>query len=152
MRLKVRRFWGAIRHDLPIQFGHEQLTSYGGLELVRRYFHLIGLNARIRCALGKHVRGDYGGSHLVLLVIGLLVVGARRLQHLRYLANDSLFARFCGLARIPSDRTVVNWLKQFTQTSRGALMRLNSELLYERIEQLNLRRLIYVESRCGAVV
>ena len=141
---------GAIRHDLPIQFGHEQLTSYGGLELVRRYFHLIGLNARIRCALGKHVRGDYGGSHLVLLVIGLLVVGARRLQHLRYLANDSLFARFCGLPRIPSDRMVVNWLKQFTQTSRGALMRLNSELLYERIEQLNLRRLMI--DRDGTVI
>src|ERR1700687_4188505 len=88
MRWKVRRLWRAIRQELPIQFGHEQLTSYGGLELVRRYFQLIGLNARIRRALGKHAGGDYGGSHLVLLVIGLLVVGARRLQHLGYLAND----------------------------------------------------------------
>jgi hypothetical protein len=141
MRLKVRRLWRAIKRELPIQFGHEQLTSYGGLELVRRYFQLIGLNARIRRALGKHAGGDYGGSHLVLLVIGLLVVGARRLQHLRYLANDSLLARFCGLSRIPSDRTVVNWLKQFTQTSLRALMRLNSELLYEQIAKLGLRRL-----------
>jgi len=141
MRLKVRRLWRAIKRELPIQFGHEQLTSYGGLELVRRYFQLIGLNARIRRALGKHAGGDYGGSHLVLLVIGLLVVGARRLQHLRYLANDSLFARFCGLSRIPSDRTVVNWLKRFTQTSLRALMRLNSELLYEQIAKLGLRRL-----------
>jgi len=141
MRLKVRRLWRAIKRELPIQFGHEQLTSYGGLELVRRYFQLIGLNARIRRALGKHTHGDYGGNHLVLLVIGLLLVGARRLQHLRYLANDSLFARFCGLSRIPSDRTVVNWLKQFTQTSLRALMRLNSELLYEQIAKLGLRRL-----------
>ena len=141
MRLKVRRLWRVIKRELPIQFGHEQLTSYGGLELVRRYFQLIELNARIRRALGKHAGGDYGGSHLVLLVIGLLVVGARRLQHLRYLANDSLFARFCGLSRIPSDRTVVNWLKQFTQTSLHALMRLNSELLCEQIAKLGLRRL-----------
>src|SRR6202162_2807537 len=141
MRLKVRRLWRAIKRELPIQFGHEQLTSYGGLELVRRYFHLIGLNARIRCALGKHAGGDYGCTHLVLLVVGLVVVGARRLQHLRYLANDSLFGRFCGLARIPSDRTVVNWFKQFTQTSLGALMCLNSELLYEQIAKLGLRRL-----------
>src|SRR6202790_5659240 len=74
-------------------------------------------------------------------MIGVLVVGARRLQHLRYLANDSLFARFCGLSHIPSDRTVVNWLKQFTQTSLRALMRLNSELLYEQIAKLGLRRL-----------
>jgi hypothetical protein len=108
------KFLTGPKRELPIQFGHEQLTSYGGLELLRRYFQLIGLNARIRRALGKHAGGDYGATHLVLLVIGLLVVGARRLQHLRYLANDSLFARFCGLSRIPSDRTVVNWLKQFT--------------------------------------
>src|ERR1700730_18319840 len=141
MRLKVRRLWWAVKQELPIQFGHEQLTSHGGLELVRRYFQLIELKALIRRALGKHTRGDYGGSHLVLLVIGLLVVGTRRLQHLRYLANDPLFARFCGLARIPSDRTVVNWLKQFTQCSLRALTRINSELLFEQIEQLKLRRL-----------
>ena len=143
MRLKVTRLWRAIKRELPIQFGHEQLTSYGGLELVRRYFHLIGLNARIRRALRHHGGGggDYGCTHLVLLVIGLLVVGARRLQHLRYLANDPLFARFCGLARIPSDRTVVNWLKQFTQASLGALARINRELLYEQIQKLGLRRL-----------
>jgi hypothetical protein len=133
MRLKVRRLWRVIKRELPIQFGDEQLTSHGGLKLVRRYFQLIGLNARIRLALSKQAGGDYGCTHLVLLLIGLLVVGARRLQHLRYLANDSLFARFCGLSRIPSDRTVVNWLKQFTQTSLGALMRLNCELLYEQI-------------------
>jgi len=30
MRLKVRRLWRAIKRELPIQFGHEQLTSYGG--------------------------------------------------------------------------------------------------------------------------
>jgi hypothetical protein len=65
----------------------------------------------------------------------------RPLAHLRYLANDPVFARFCGLARIPSDRTVVNWLKQFTQCSLRALTRINSELRYEQIKQLKLRRL-----------
>jgi hypothetical protein len=52
-----------------------------------------------------------------------------------------LFARFCGLARIPSDRTVVNWLKQFTPSSVRALMRISSALLYEQIAQLKLCRL-----------
>jgi hypothetical protein len=102
MRLTVRRWWRAIKHELPLQCGHEQLTCYGGLELVRRYFQLIELKARMRQALGKHIRGDYGGTHLVLLVSGLLVVGVRRLQHWRYLTDDSMFARFCGRARIPT--------------------------------------------------
>jgi len=142
MRLTVARLRRVIKRDFSIQFGREQLTSYGGLELLRRFFGLIGLKARIQCAFAaQRLGGDYGASHLVLLVIGLLVVGARRLGHLRYVANDPLLARLCGLSRIPSDRTVVNWLKQFTQSSLRALMRLNSELLYEQIAKLGLRRL-----------
>jgi hypothetical protein len=74
-------------------------------------------------------------------MIGLFVVGARRLEHLRYLAHDPLVARVCGLARLPTDRTVVNWLKQFTQEALQALVTLNSELLYEQLERLNLPRL-----------
>jgi hypothetical protein len=142
MRLTVARLRRVIKRDFSIQFGREQLTSYGGLELLRRFFSLIGLKARIQCAFAaQRLGGDYGASHLVLLVIGLLVVGARRLGHLRYVANDPLLARLCGLSRIPSDRTVVNWLKQFTQSSLRALMLLNSELLYEQIAKLGLRRL-----------
>src|SRR6266852_2511497 len=120
MRLKVGRLRRLVKRDLPIEFGREQLTSYGGLELLRRYFQLIGLTQRLRRGFREHqLGGDYGCAHLVLLVI----------------------ARLCGLARIPSDRTVVNWLKQFTQASLRALARVNSELLYEQIQQLDLRRL-----------
>jgi hypothetical protein len=64
-----------------------------------------------------------------------------RLAPLRYVAHDPLFARLCERSRIPSDRTVVNWLKQFTQTSRHALVRLNRELLYEQLDKLKLPRL-----------
>jgi hypothetical protein len=49
------------------------------------------------------------------------------------MAQDPLFARLCGLARIPTNRTVVNWLKQFTQASLRALARINSELLLDEI-------------------
>lgn len=142
MRLRVAGLWRTIKRELPIRCGHEQLTSYGGLELLRRYFQVIGLPLRLRQALAGHqVDSDYGSAHLIVLVVGLLAVGARRLRHLRYLAHDCLFVRFCGLTRLPSDRTVVNWLKQFTQASLGALARLNRELLYEQIEQLKLARL-----------
>jgi Transposase DDE domain group 1 len=142
MRFRVAGLWRRIKRELPLQFGHEQLTSDGGLELLRRYFQLIGLPARRQRALAGHqVGGDYGCSHVVVLVIGLWAVGARRLRHLREVAHDCLCARFCGLTRIPSDRTVVHWLKQFTQAALGARARLNRELRDEQIEQLKLARL-----------
>ena len=142
MRFKILRLRRVVKRDLPIEFTGERLTSYAGLELVRRYFRVIGLHRRIRCAFRAHdLGGDYGCVHLVILVVGLLLVGARRLKQLRYVESDPLFARLCGLARIPRDRTVVNWLKQFTQSSLQALVRINSELLYDQIRALDLRRL-----------
>src|SRR6266481_6443096 len=76
MRLKVGRLGRVVKRDLAIEFGGEQLTSYGGLELLRRYFHLIGLNHRIRRGFREHqLRGDYSCTHLVLLVIALLWSG-----------------------------------------------------------------------------
>ena len=93
-----------------MEFVRQDLTSYGGLELLRRYFRLLGLHRRIRQAFHAYgLGGDYGGGRLVLLLIALFVVGARRLEHLRYLGHDPLVARRCGLARLPTERTVVNW-------------------------------------------
>jgi len=127
---------------LRIEFVRQDLTSYGGLELLRRYFRLLDLHRRLRDAFRAYgLGGDYGGGRLALLLITLFVVGARRLEHLRYLAHDPLVARLCGLARMPSERTVVNWLKQFTQAALQAVITLNSELLYEQIERLGLPRL-----------
>jgi hypothetical protein len=142
MRLTVARLRRVVKADLPIEFVPQQLTAYGGLELLRRYFRLLGLHHRIRQAFsGYGLGGDYGAGRLITLIIGLFVVGARRLEHLRYLAHDPLVARLCGLARLPTDRTVVNWLKQFTQEALQALIALNSALLYEQLERLNLPRL-----------
>ena len=49
------------------------------------------------------------------MVLALFYAGARRLEHLRFLSDDPLVTRFCGLARLPTRRTVANWLRQFTQ-------------------------------------
>lgn len=142
MRLRIASLRRAVKGDLRIEFVQQDLTSYGGLELLRRYFRLLDLHRRIRQAFSAYgLGGDYGAARLLLLIVTLFVVGARRLEHLRYLAHDPLVARLCGLARLPSERTVVNWLKQFTQAALQAVITLNSALLYEQIERLGLPRL-----------
>ena len=140
MRLSVRSLRRVVKGDLPIEFVQQDLTSYGGLELVRRYLHRLDVMARLRRAVA-HVPSDYGGGRLVLLVVALFYVGARRLEHLRYLAGDPLIARFCGVARFPTAHTVSNWLKQFTQATLAPLIQLNHDLVVEAITKLRLPRL-----------
>ena len=142
MRLKVAGLRGVVKQDLPIEFTEDRLTSYAGLELVRRYVQQLQLARRVREALEPYaLGGDYGSGRLSLLVLTLLIVGGRRLEHLKYIGSDALVGRLCGLARIPSARTVVNWLKQFTSPCVQALRALNRDLICEQIERLGLRRL-----------
>src|SRR5512134_2976389 len=82
MRLKVRSLRQVVKGDLPIQFVPQRLTSYGGLELVRRYLGTLAIVGRLRTALAA-IPSDYGSARLALLVIGVFYVGARRLEHLR---------------------------------------------------------------------
>ena len=42
-----------VKGDLPIEFVQQDLTSYGGLELVRRYLHQLDLLARLRRAVAS---------------------------------------------------------------------------------------------------
>jgi hypothetical protein len=140
MRLSVRSLRRVVKRDLPIEFVPQELTSYGGLELVRRYLHQLDVMTRLRRAVAS-VPSDYGGARLALLVVALFYVGARRLEHLRYLAGDPLIARFCGLARVPTAHTVSNWLRPFTQATLAPVIQLNHDLVSEALTKLRLPRL-----------
>lgn len=141
MRLTVSSLRRVFNRDLRLEFGAEKLTSYAGLEIVARFLRRIEFSDRVREAFAATpLGGDYGTMRLITVIVGLLLVGARRLEHLQYVATDPVFARFCGLARIPSARTAVNWLKSFTHRTLGALVYLNRHLVLDQIAALRLRR------------
>src|SRR5260370_15041431 len=129
-----------VKRPLPVECGPQKWTSYSGLELLRRYLKQHELRSRLRAACAA-TGGDYGGGRLARLVLALLYVGARRLEHLRFVAGDPLIARFCGLARIPTARTVGNWLRQFSQSTPGPLVQLNHHLVIDAVRRPPLPRL-----------
>src|SRR5262249_31631791 len=112
-------------------------TSYGGIELARRYLRRIDLPRRLHAACAA-LGSDYGGARLALLLMALPYVGARRLEHLQYLVGDPLVRRFAGLARIPTARTVSNWLRRFTQETLRPLVPLNQELVLQMLARLRV--------------
>ena len=133
---------GNFNKDLPIEFTEQNLSSFGGLELFSRYLRRVELSRRVgKACRGKGIRSDYGSVRLVLVLVGMLLVGARRLEHLQYVCDDPMLLRFCGLRRLPSRPTIVNWLKQFTGERLKGLSELNGVLVHEQIERLGLNRL-----------
>jgi hypothetical protein len=77
MRLSVASLRRVVKRNLPIEFVPQQLTSYGGSELLRRYLQQIDLSGRLGRALGRLGR-DYGNARLGLLGLVLFYVGGRK--------------------------------------------------------------------------
>jgi hypothetical protein len=130
MRYRKASLSAAVKSDLRVEFTESALTSYAGLELLIRYFRSIRFNDAIRRHLGgASARGDYGTVAMLRVLLGLLIVGGRRLLHVDFVRGDVLFHRFCGLRFLPSARTLSRWLKHFKSTSIEALRSLNAEII-----------------------
>lgn len=133
---------GRVKGNLQLRFEQQGLTSYAGLELVRRYFGMVGLMAMLRREFGGLMpRSDFGAPTMVLTILALLISGGRRLRHLLYLDGDPIVLRFCGLRRLPTPRTVGRWLSEFRVRHLLRLQRVNSLIAARAIRQAGVRRL-----------
>jgi hypothetical protein len=142
VRRKKADLRARVNQNLGIEFMAEGLTSYAGLELLIRYLRGIGFNGQLRRHLSAVVSGgDFGTVGLCRVLLGLLVVGGRRLRHLGFLKGDPLLQRFCGLQDLPTDRSVSRWLKRFTAPAEEALKRLNAEVVARLLGILKARTL-----------
>ena len=83
--------------------------------------------------------GDYGVVAMIRLLLGLMIIGGRRLRHLAYVQDDPLFRRFAGVRCIPTARTVSRWLKHFTMTTVDRLQVLNAGIVARVLPALGLR-------------
>jgi len=130
MRRKKTHLRARVNQDLAAEATEVGLTSYAGLEVLRHYLQRTGLNRRLRSHLGRvWPSGDFGVVGLCRLLMGLLLVGGRRLRHVRFLQGDPLVLRFCSLRALPSDRSLSRWLQRCSGAAVEALRQLNVELV-----------------------
>jgi hypothetical protein len=128
-----------VNGDLPLEFADVGLTSYAGLELFGRYLRQIRFNALVREAVGRVPGGDFGAAVMIRVVVGLLIVGGRRLRHLGFVQDDLLFGRFVGARVVPTARTLSRWLQGFTQRTVGSLQTINTAVVARVLGTLGRR-------------
>jgi hypothetical protein len=108
--------------------------------LLTRYLRRTRFNTLVREAFaGTAGWGDYGVVVMVRLLLGLLIIGGRRLRHLANVKDDPVFRRFGGVRVVPTARTASRWLKQFTMTTVGRLPDLNAAIVARILPGLGLR-------------
>ena len=101
-----------------IRCGGHSLTSFSGLVIWQQLFQLMDIKRALgSCFEHQSRHGSYGYPAIVLLLIVHLVLGYRRLQDMRYYADDTLVQRALGLKRLPSVATVSRQLASIDETS-----------------------------------
>src|SRR2546422_6228830 len=101
MRLSVGTLRQVVKRDLAIAIVPQQLTSYGGLELLRRYVRWIELPRRLHAACAA-LGGDYGGARLAPLLFAFPYLRPPRLGHPPDLVGGPPLAPLAGLGPPPT--------------------------------------------------
>lgn len=141
MKLSKRDLRTRVKPFLPIEFTDEPLTSHAGLELFRRFAEQAGWLERLRQVFAdRRFDTDYGSFRTVLVVVGMLLLGASRLSHLRVLDRDPLFRRLARLRRLPDERTLSRGLQDITGPYRERLNELLRDVAYQTCEEIGLAR------------
>jgi hypothetical protein len=108
--------------------------------LFGRYLRATGFNGVVRHAVaGLPAWGDFGAVVMVRVLIGLLVVGGRRLRHLAFVQDDPLVQRFCEVHVLPTARTLSRWLQAFTMTTVERLQQINTAVIARVLATLGVR-------------
>jgi hypothetical protein len=141
VRIGKRGFQARIKGDLRIEFADEKLTSFAGLELVRRFLRTLRVVWELRRSEQRLcIGGDLSLTQTVLTVVGMLVAGSQRLHHVEFLKDDPVFLRFAGLSRAPTERSLSRALKRMTWRTWPELDRLATLVARASLEDIDARR------------
>ena len=122
VRLRKADLRRRINGCLTLRYEARGLTSLSGLELVGRFILQLDLPGKLRRIGSALPRSDFGGDRLSVLVLAMLIAGARRVRHVGYLRGGPLVERLCGMGRLPSWHTLGRWLRGFDAGGVKALL------------------------------
>ena len=93
------------------------VTPFGGLSVLIEFFARIGLVEQLQSREFYQPESPnhyQPGQILVSFMLGV-IVGARRFAHLNQLRADRALQGMLGLKRLPSDDTILNYFRRFSQ-------------------------------------
>ena len=129
-------------HALPeLQFEDQKLSSFAGIVLWQSLFQKLDVKSSLKRCF-SHLPGSsiYGHGVIMLLLVIHLVLGYRRLQDIRFYADDPLVQRTLGLTGLPDAATVSRHLASMDEGSVTNLRAYNRDLVLQRLAKLKLPR------------
>ncbi len=136
MQREITTLWGekkVVLRETP-----RAVTPFGGLSVFIEFLSKIGFCKQVRRDLAGHLQSpnaiDPGETYTAFLIS--VLAGARRFAHTSLLRADRALHALLGMKRFPTDGTIRNLFKRFTQ---GTVVRMYEPLWAWQLERLPQR-------------
>ena len=128
-----------INASTPYETCSEQLTPFGGLLAMIKFFDLIGFKQIFHATYHEPVRKPKLGHYSMIVgLLMLLFIGFNRIWHFTYIRLDAILCGFFRLPKLPVASTLWRYLDSLGINQAQSLLKLMS-LLRERVwQQLGL--------------
>ncbi len=142
MRLGRGVFRRVDRRHISKEHSEISLSSFAGLEVFRDYLQLIDFMKYLRQTDAERTwLGDLRYSSLVMLLVANVLVGGRKVSHVKYLEGDPLVHRFVEMAKLPSARSISRSLSKMTIPKCVDLDAMSRFVVQDGLRHCKLRRL-----------
>ena len=136
MQRKITSLWAEKK--VVLRQTPRAVTPFGGLSVFIEFLTRIGFREQVRRDLPVHLASpnaiDPGQTFAAFLIS--VVAGARRFAHTSLLRADRALHALLGMKRFPTDGTIRNLFKRFTQ---GTVVRMYEPLWAWQLERLPKR-------------
>jgi hypothetical protein len=131
-RVKARKINASTEYETC----NEQLSPFGGLLAVIKFFDLVNFKEIFNCAYQRPSRRPKLGHYsMVVGILMLLFVGFNRLWHFTYLQLDAMLCGFFRLTRLPVASTFWRYMDSLGINQANSFLNIMS-ILRERVWQL----------------
>src|SRR3989338_4096802 len=114
---------------IDFAFDESHLTHFGGMWLIQRFCHKLGLRHLFQKYLPPLQRNsDYHPSDLILALMFGIIMGLRRINKTEILQYNGAFLEMLGLERFPDQSTLRRFLKRLPPKAIRHLARLHDSL------------------------
>jgi hypothetical protein len=114
----------------------EQLSSFGGLLALIKFFDLVGFKETFHFAYHAPSREPkLGHYYMVVGILMLLFIGFNRIWHFVYVRVDPMLCGFFNLTRLPAASTFWRYVDSLGINQAHSILKLNG-ILRERVWQL----------------
>lgn len=111
-------------------FTGDHLTRYGGVFLLHRFFHRLGLRQQFRDGVRFPQRNNtYTIPEMLLALLYPMILGLGRLDTTELLRRNGVFQMLTGLPAYPNPTTLRRFLRRFARHGLPKFRRLQERLL-----------------------